>query len=92
MRSPVTAYIALGANLGDREATANRALDEIRQRIGAVLKTSSLMENSPLVLPGEDPDSQPWFLNAVWQVKTALDPEQCLQQLLEIEHGWFQHS
>ena len=77
--------IAFGANLGDRQATAARALEDIRLRVGKILKTSSLIENPPLVLPGEDPENHPWFLNAVWQVETKLTAKQCLHQLLEIE-------
>lgn len=77
--------IAFGANLGDREATARRAQEEIAARIGPILRASSLMENPPLVLAGEDPALHPWFLNAVWLAQTILAPQDCLHQLLEIE-------
>jgi 2-amino-4-hydroxy-6-hydroxymethyldihydropteridine diphosphokinase len=76
------AFIALGANLGDREANIRRALaaldagPDIR-----VVQASALLEN-PAV--GGPPDS-PAFLNAVAEIETSLEPEPLLDRLLEIE-------
>ncbi|HSZ55832.1 MAG TPA: 2-amino-4-hydroxy-6-hydroxymethyldihydropteridine diphosphokinase [Tepidisphaeraceae bacterium] len=78
----VRAFIALGANLGDREANIRRALaaldavPDIR-----VIQGSPLLEN-PAV--GGPPDS-PTFLNAVAEIETSLEPEPLLDRLLEIE-------
>ena len=80
--STARAFIALGANLGDREANIRRALaaldagPDIR-----VAQVSPLLEN-PAV--GGPPDS-PVFLNAVAEIETSLEPEPLLDRLLEIE-------
>jgi 2-amino-4-hydroxy-6-hydroxymethyldihydropteridine diphosphokinase len=80
--SRVRAYIALGANLGDREGNIRRALAEI----GAdpqlrVIEVSSLLENPAVGGPAGSPP----FLNAVAEIETSLGPEQLLDRLLEIE-------
>jgi 2-amino-4-hydroxy-6-hydroxymethyldihydropteridine diphosphokinase len=79
----VVAYIALGANLGDREANIKSALDKLNRTPGvAITKVSSLIEN-PAV--GGPPDS-PAFLNAAAQFLTSLSAPALLNRLLEIEH------
>jgi 2-amino-4-hydroxy-6-hydroxymethyldihydropteridine diphosphokinase len=78
----VTAYIALGANLGDRRRNIDRALELLRATPGvSVTRVSSLLEN-PAV--GGPPDSPP-FLNGVAEVHTTLPPDALLDRLLEIE-------
>lgn len=80
--TPLIAYIALGANLGDRAANIGRAIAGLRATPGVrVLRTSALIEN-PAV--GGPPDSPP-FLNGVVEIETMLDPHALLQRLLEIE-------
>ena len=80
------AVVGFGANLGDREHTANTALQLIEKRIGEILLASPLFEN-PALIPANDPvGTQPSFLNAVWIVKTILSAEACLNELIEIEH------
>jgi 2-amino-4-hydroxy-6-hydroxymethyldihydropteridine diphosphokinase len=79
-----TAYIALGANLGDREANIATALDALNHTPGTrVVRTSKLIEN-PAV--GGPPDSPP-FLNGVAEVETAAAPSELLDRLLEIERS-----
>ena len=79
---PRTAYIALGANLGDRQANLREALDRLKSTAGVrVSRVSSFYEN-PAV--GGPPDSPP-FLNAAASVETTLGPARLLQRLLEIE-------
>ena len=81
-KSSVIAYVALGANLGDRTKNIHTALvhlqadPEIR-----VLNVSSLLENPAVGGPAASPD----FLNAVAQIETTLAPHVLLQRLLEIE-------
>jgi 2-amino-4-hydroxy-6-hydroxymethyldihydropteridine diphosphokinase len=82
--SAVTAYVAVGANLGDRQAnirSAVAALDDIPDV--HVVRTSSLIEN-PAV--GGPPNS-PSFLNGVVAVQTTLSPQTLLQELLKIERS-----
>lgn len=79
---PIIAYVALGANLGDRARSIAAAIDRLRDppRI-EVRKVSSLLEN-PAV--GGPPDSPP-FLNGVAQIVTTLSARELLDTLLEIE-------
>ena len=79
---PIPAYVAFGANLGDRAATIGQALDQLGAHPQIeVIKVSSLLEN-PAV--GGPPDS-PAFLNGVAEVSTTLSPRELLQTLLAIE-------
>jgi len=78
---PVIAYLGLGANLGDPE----RQLAEALARLAAaeeveVLKVSGFYRNPPL-----GPPDQPWYVNAVAQVKTRLEPEELLRVLQKVE-------
>ncbi len=80
-RYPVLAYIGLGANLGDPEEQLRQALD----LLGAVeeveiLKVSASYRNPPL-----GPADQPWYVNAVAQVRTRLAPEDLLRTLHRVE-------
>src|SRR4051812_29871510 len=81
---PITAYIALGANLGDREKNISRALGQL-DRPGQirVMRVSALMEN-PAV--GGPPDAPP-FLNGVAEVQTTLDARELLHHLHDIERA-----
>ncbi|UPK44102.1 2-amino-4-hydroxy-6-hydroxymethyldihydropteridine diphosphokinase [Paenibacillus pabuli] len=75
------AYIALGANLGDREQTLLEALTllDAHPHI-SVLRCSALYETEPVGYV-----DQPAFLNMATAVQTTLLPEQLLTELLEIE-------
>lgn len=82
----LVAYIGLGSNLGDREATLRSALADLDAANGVrVAALSSFRETDPLG-PVRD---QPRFLNAVAAVETSLDAASLLALLLEIErrHG-----
>ena len=78
------AFIGLGANLGDAQATLAQAEREIaglpHTRLRAV---SSLYRSAPVDAQGPD------FFNAVVEVQTALSPHELLAQLQHIEqrHG-----
>jgi 2-amino-4-hydroxy-6-hydroxymethyldihydropteridine diphosphokinase len=79
---PVTAYIALGSNLGDREGYLSRALAALRQRPGVrVVRVSSFHETAPV----GGPPGQDNFLNAAAELETDLGPEGLLHALLDIE-------
>ena len=69
------AYVGLGSNLGDREATIRRAA----HMIGAS-KLSTIRETEPWGVI-----DQPSFLNAVAVVETELTPRELLDVLLAIE-------
>jgi 2-amino-4-hydroxy-6-hydroxymethyldihydropteridine diphosphokinase len=75
------AYVGLGANLGDREATLRRAVDLLGEVSGVeVVAVSSLRETDPVGLL-----EQPRFLNGAVAVETDLGPRELLDALLEIE-------
>lgn len=82
-----TAYVALGANLGDRLHTLREAVRLIRQLPGTMLDdakdVSSLYETSP----HEVADPQPPYLNAVVRIATALPPRELLAGLSAIEQS-----
>lgn len=80
----VTAYIALGANLGDARATvrdALLALDRLPQT--RLLRASGLYRTAPWEASGPD------FINAVAAVETGLDAHELLRalQALELQAG-----
>jgi 2-amino-4-hydroxy-6-hydroxymethyldihydropteridine diphosphokinase len=78
----VTAYIALGANLGDALANvrgAIRDLDRIRRT--RVTAQSSLFRTAPVDAGGDD------YVNAVVRVDTALPADELLNELQALESG-----
>jgi 2-amino-4-hydroxy-6-hydroxymethyldihydropteridine diphosphokinase len=78
-----TSYIALGANLGDRRANIERAIEMLRATPGVrVMKVSSFLENPAVGGPADSPP----FLNAVAEIETSLPPRELLTKLLAIEH------
>lgn len=77
----IEAWIGLGANLGDRAATLDAALERIDRLDETRLKAVSRYYFTP---PWGDTD-QPDFLNAVAPVRTGLTPEMLLRALLAIE-------
>lgn len=78
---PHTVYLSLGSNLGDRAAQIADAIDRL-QAVGRVTRVSSLYETSPIEFT-----DQPWFLNAVVEIETRLDPERLMGLLLDIERA-----
>jgi 2-amino-4-hydroxy-6-hydroxymethyldihydropteridine diphosphokinase len=80
----VSAYIALGSNLGDRRDYLDRALQALGQRAGiSVEKVSRYYETDPV---GGPPGQGP-FLNAVVMIHTDLAPEELLGALLDVERS-----
>lgn len=73
-------HLLLGGNLGDRHANLAAARQLIGQRIGQVVKASSLYETQPWGKP-----DQPDFLNQALEVATDLKPEAVLTAVLKIE-------
>ena len=78
----VVAYIALGANLGDRAANIGAAIEKLRRTTEVeVTKVSGLMENPAVGGPVDSPA----FLNAATEIVTTLSAGELLERLLEIE-------
>ena len=74
-----TAYIALGANLGNRAETLGRAVQRLTA-LGHITAVSSLYETDPVGYL-----EQPSFLNAVIALETQLAPAELLAALLDVE-------
>ena len=79
------AVIALGANLGDRGATLDRAVGLIGAEVGEVVARSSWVETAALIHPDDPATDYPAFVNGVVVAATALQPEEVLVRLHAIE-------
>lgn len=78
---PVLAYVGLGANLGDPRLQLQEALARLADSEEIeVVKVSSFYLNPPL-----GPPDQPWYVNAVAQIRTRLTPEELLRVLHRVE-------
>jgi 2-amino-4-hydroxy-6-hydroxymethyldihydropteridine diphosphokinase len=74
-------YVGLGSNLGDREGTLRRAVDQLAAEPGIdVLRVSRYLETDPVGYL-----DQPRFVNAVAELETDLPPRTVLDRLLEVE-------
>lgn len=81
-RPEVTAYVALGANLGDAAQALRDALRTLSQTSGArLLKASSLYRTAPIDSGGPD------YFNAVVEVVTTLSAPALLKALQGIENA-----
>ena len=80
MRAPVTAFVGIGANLGDAQATVRGAIAALgRLPHTRLVAASRLYRSAPVDAGGPD------FINAVAQVETALTAPQLLAQLQQLE-------
>ncbi len=80
--------IGLGANLpspehGPPQATLEAALDALGAQGANVLRRSPWYESAPV-----PPSGQPWYVNAVAEVESALSPQALLAALLDVEAGF----
>jgi 2-amino-4-hydroxy-6-hydroxymethyldihydropteridine diphosphokinase len=78
----VTAYLALGSNLGDRQETLNAAVASLNAT-NNISVTAVSCSHETLAVGG--PLNQPNYLNAAAKIETNLTPEQLLSVLLDIE-------
>ena len=80
----ITAYIGIGANLGDRAKTLCSAAAELGKREEIrLIAASPVYETAPVGVA-----DQPDFLNAVLQVETDLPGRALLDLLLEVERAF----
>ena len=73
------AFLGLGSNVGDRAEYLRHALRALAEQMKMV-RVSSLYETEPWGYK-----DQPWFLNAVCEVETALRPEDLLAAVKQTE-------
>ncbi len=80
-RPEVLAYVALGANLGDAQATVLNAINALASLPGTrLLRASSLYRSAPFEASGPD------FINAVAAISTCLSAPELLLRLQQLEH------
>nr|WP_306821779.1 2-amino-4-hydroxy-6-hydroxymethyldihydropteridine diphosphokinase [Streptomyces sp. NP160] len=80
--------VALGANLGEREAVLSAAVRDLAAVPGLeVVGVSGVVETTAVGLPGAEP--QPDYLNAVVRLRCALSPRDLLRacRAVEAAHG-----
>lgn len=78
------AYVALGANLGDRLSTLRQAVRRLEAAAGVrVTRVASLYESRAV----GGPAGQPPYLNSVVALRTTLTPGALLAILHEAEHA-----
>jgi 2-amino-4-hydroxy-6-hydroxymethyldihydropteridine diphosphokinase len=77
------AFVGLGANLGDREATLRRAVDLLRAEPGIEVRAvSTFRETDPVGYL-----DQPRFLNGAAELETTLSPRELLDRMLAVEQA-----
>ena len=75
-------YLSLGSNLGDRLGYLQQATSLLNAVSDtSVVATSSFYESEPWQM-----DTDNWFVNAVIQISTALEPEELLNECQRIEN------
>ena len=82
-----TAYLSLGANLGDREANIRKALDLLKESGVEVRRVSSFYKTEPVEFR-----AQPWFVNCAAEVATDLMPMQLLKAVKSVERAFGRRS
>ncbi|NWF45774.1 2-amino-4-hydroxy-6-hydroxymethyldihydropteridine diphosphokinase [Hydrogenophaga sp. D2P1] len=81
-RAEVTAFVALGANLGDPAQALREALQRLSETPGVrLVRASSLYRTAPIDSSGPD------YLNAVAEIATTLTAPDLLTALQAIEQG-----
>ena len=76
-----TLILSIGSNLGDRKDNLASAIKLISGRIGRILKTSGIYESPSWGYQSKNP-----YYNQCLALETDLEAEECLRQILEIEH------
>lgn len=75
------AYIALGSNVGDKKENLQQALNMLQEAGHTkVIKCSTFIETEPWGYLNQDN-----FVNGIAEIKTFLDPDELLEELLKIE-------
>lgn len=87
----VTAYVALGANLGDPASAIRHAMQALnRLPLTRVIRRSSLYKTAPIATGGEGAAQSPAgpdYINAVVALETGLAAPALLRQLQQLEQA-----
>lgn len=79
-------YLGLGSNQGDREAQITRAIELIGERVGRVVRQSSLIETKPWGFTSGN-----MFLNCAILVESERRPREILEITKQIERELGRH-
>lgn len=79
-------YLGLGSNLGDRKANIARAIELIQERVGQIVKQSSIIETTPWGFTSGNK-----FLNCAILCETTLLPFPLLKVTQQIERELGRH-
>jgi 2-amino-4-hydroxy-6-hydroxymethyldihydropteridine diphosphokinase len=90
MLEGIIAYIGIGSNLNDPVRQCCKAIQMLAgytgialQRVSTFYKTEPVNDSDEL---SRDPQNQPWFINAVAEIRTTLPPGKLLGALQDIEN------
>lgn len=86
----VTAYVALGANLGDAASAVHEAMQALdRLLLTRVARRSSLYKTAPITSGGANASQSagPDYINAVVELETGLTAPVLLRQLQQLEQA-----
>jgi 2-amino-4-hydroxy-6-hydroxymethyldihydropteridine diphosphokinase len=84
----VTAFVALGANLGDAQATVRQAMDALdRLPLSHVARRSSLYRTAPVARDAAGRADGPDYINAVVALETRLPALDLLDRLQALEQA-----
>lgn len=77
----VQAYLGLGSNLGNKKLNIDRAVQLLQEHMQIIVtRVSSYYETEPVGYKEQD-----WFINAVVEIETSLDPYDLLKYCNQIE-------
>lgn len=81
-------FLALGSNLGDRQANLSAARRMLAQRLGVKLECSQMLETEAIGFDGKD------FLNQVVAFEKEIEPLELLDvcQSVEVDMGRVKHE
>ncbi len=74
------AYLCLGGNIGDREASIHQALEKINRQAGKIISRSGIFETAAWGVT-----NQQAYLNVCVGIETELSSDKLIKVLLEIE-------
>lgn len=73
-------YISLGSNLGNREDTIYKSIEQLNLQVGKVVKQANLIETEPVEMKNAE-----LFINTCVELLTSLTVEELLNELKQIE-------
>ena len=82
--APVTAYLALGSNMGDRQSHLALARARIAALRGSRILAESVVEETDALTGDEEPQED--YLNQMIALETSLTPSQLLDAVQAIEN------